>query len=201
MKHTLWTIALGLAAGMAGALVVKQLSAPLPAVAVLSAPKPMRDAPPMVVPPGWDARYLSRLATVEERVNALDAANKPQATPAATAKEEEREAHYLREQETQNSKLATHQQEPLDASWAGTQEQSMRDALSVAGNRPQPQAIRIDCRSKSCVADATFASPSEALVYLRNVPPVPHGCQGVTSTPMPPSSDGAYTLTFIYNCR
>jgi hypothetical protein len=60
-------------------------------------------------------------------------------------------------------------------------------------------AENVDCRSRTCVATLTFPSPSDALTFLASpsLRMLGRELRGLTSTPAPPSSAGAYDLTIV----
>jgi hypothetical protein len=197
---------IGVLSGAAGALLVGRFSpAPKPAAPIVPGP-----APPVqvIVPPGWDPRFATRLAGVEDRLAALRTGEPPSAAEPhavdepAGEREREREEVYRADLELQDRAVEDHGREPRDAPWANREASEIRVAMSAAPVTP-PFAVRaIDCRSKTCLATVTFSSPAEALqqheALSRVVPP---GCNGLTSALQPPNGDGAYDTTVVYYCR
>lgn len=204
-------MATGLVAGAVGALAAGRLtqSAAVPA----GASAPPRAPAAVIVPPGWDSVFSSRLNAVETELaeqRALPRARETLAPSADTpsgdapsSRADQRAEHYQKEIEAYTKRLAEHQQESVDQGWAWEQARRLRNALEPSTSEGiTAQAIEIDCRSKTCVGRLTFGSPMDALRYLHlSSPPVPEGCNGMTSTPLPPKGDGPYDLTILYTCR
>ena len=198
MQNRLITIVLGLAAGVAGALVVTmrapQAQAPVPVVA--SDPLRRHDARASSVrapgaPPGWDHRYLERMNELEDKVQALEGRVAP------TEREQEKIAHYERELATQEARLADHGREEVDPQWSSTGAERLRSAADEAG----VVARAVDCRSRTCVASLRFPSPEAGLAFLRSprMRKLIVGFSSMTSTPTPPTSPGDYDLTVLFD--
>jgi hypothetical protein len=203
--------AVGLGSGTVGAIVYARIHKPAPPIPVAAAGEGPQHAP--IVPPGWNLALVSRLASVEQKVDELRA---PAAVPSAsigasadpTAKErqEERErqraADYQKELDYREKALTEHASEPSDQSWAAPQAASMEQSIKTAFEG-SARAATVDCRTKTCVATLTFPSPSDALVSMgqRAQKLAVEGCQGFVAIPTPPTSDGPYDMKVMYNCR
>jgi len=200
MQGRLINIAIGLVAGVCGALVVgARSSSPQPIVPTTAAAEVASDRgermPPPIVPPGWDARYLDRVNELAARVDAIEARTEPAAP--LTEREQGRPEHYRRELETQQARVADHEREELDASWATTGAERVRAAAGELGVMLQT----IDCRSKTCVASLRFATPMAGLTFLRSreMSQLGRGFSGLTSTPTPPTAASDYDLTIVFD--
>jgi len=196
MQNRLITIAVGLAAGVAGAAIftarAPQARAPLPAVAS-GAPRGHEaravPTPGPIIPPGWDRRYLERMNELEGKLQALEGRGEP------TEREQEKLAHYERELSTQNARLADHDREEVDATWSSAGAERLRSAADKIGVATRA----IDCRSRTCVARLRFASPEAGLAFLHSptMSKLVVGFTSMTSTPTPPTSPGDYDLTVV----
>jgi len=201
MRQRLLSIAIGLVAGFAGAVVARQWPAasdPTPIAA--AATREPSTAP--IVPPGWDNRYLGRLAALEDRMRDLDGgATRPE--PSAPAASSERAQHraqlYQKELDHQRSRVDAHATEAIDPGWSRTQTDQLVAGLDAMIARRELVAERVDCRSKTCVATLTFPSPADALGFLASpaLRVLGRDLHGLTSTPAPPSHAGAYDLTIV----
>jgi hypothetical protein len=185
-------VALGLAAGVVGALVAGHLHAadsPAPPTAstATSANDPRAAQPRMIVPPNWDRRYV--------QPSEPEAPTAPTAPAPPSDRQQDKLAHYQAELATRESRLADHEREALDASWATTSADRLRDSAADAGANPRS----IDCRSTTCVVTLEFASPSDALAFLRStrMSKLVGGFSAMTATPTPPTSEGVYELSVV----
>lgn len=99
--------------------------------------------------------------------------------------------------------LGEHAQEPFDRTWAPAEEQSIRRSLASSTEQANAQLKEVDCRSKTCTATITFATPVEGLSYAQSASPGMRveGCRGAVAIPRPPQTQGAYELTVVFNCR
>ncbi|HEX3482887.1 MAG TPA: hypothetical protein VHT91_48090 [Kofleriaceae bacterium] len=196
MLNRLIMIVVGVAAGIAGAVVVTtrapQAETPSPRVAS----DPLRGhearavpAPAPIIPPGWDRRYLERMNELEDKVQALEGRVAP------TEREQEKRAHYERELATQEARLADHDREEVDAAWSSTGAERLRSAADKVG----VVARAVDCRSRTCVASLRFPSPEAGLTFLRSpqMSKLLVGFSSMTSTPTPPTSPGDYDLSVV----
>ena len=199
MQDHLINIAIGLVAGVCSALVVGARSSsshpvvPTPVVTEVARDGHGERMPPPIVPPGWDARYLDRVNELAARVDAIEARTEP--APPSTDREQGRAEHYRRELATQEARLADHEHEELDASWAATGAERVRAAAGELGVMLQA----IDCRSKTCVASLRFSTPMAGLTFLRSreMSQLGRGFSGLTSTPTPPTAASDYDLTIV----
>lgn len=209
MKQSLAVIVTGLLAGTAGAFIAGHLGSSPVAVVEEARPKP---SPRLTItPPGWDDRFVARLASVEAQLGQVKAAQTPARTEATpepaehvslevNAREGERQAFYDNELDLQKDRLNSHSNEPVDLAWAEAEASRVTQALS--GENVPYRIKSIDCRTSSCVSQLAFHSPSEALEYLSSsAPKTPVGCKGLIATPTPPTSAGEYELAMVYNCR
>lgn len=206
--RALTVIAIGLASGALGALMVTRLGAPASTQAALSTAARSEVQPPRrIVPPGWDPRFLERLDAVEQQVAELgdskslgeqDGTADAWRDKPASAREQERLAHYQQELASQEQLLADHSVESLDAAWATPLQREL--AAKVQAGSAGAEAVDVDCRSKTCIVRIRYPSPSEALAHTDQLPSVA-GCPGITSTPPPPTSAGTYELLAVYHCR
>jgi hypothetical protein len=200
MRPSIATIAVGLIAGVAGAVCARQWPARAPAPGVTVSGARERPSAP-IVPPGWDRRYLDRLAAVEDRVRARGAGGPEAPAEAGTgsAREQEREARYRRDLEYQRARLERHAGEAIDPAWSRTQTAALRSELAPMLARGELVAENVDCRSKTCVATLTFPGPSDALTFLASpsLRMLGRELRGLTSAPEPPSSAGPYELTIV----
>jgi hypothetical protein len=201
MQDRLISIAIGLVAGVCGALVVDaRSSSSNPVGATAAATEVARNGrgermPGLIVPPGWDVRYFHRVNELAARVDAIEARTEPAAP--LTEREQGRSEHYRRELETQEARVADHQREELDPSWATTGAERVRATADALG-----LVLRtIDCRSKSCVANLRFSTPAAGLEFLRSreVSQLGRGFSGLTSTPIPPTATSDYDLTIVFD--
>jgi hypothetical protein len=201
MQDRLINIAIGLVAGVCGALVVgARSSSSNPVGPATAATEVARDGrsermPGLVVPPGWDVRYLDRVNELAARVDAIEARTEPAAP--LTEREQGRSEHYRRELETQEARVAEHQREELDAPWATTSAERVRATADALG-----RSLRtIDCRSKTCITSLRFSTPTAGLEFLRSreVSQLGRGFSGLTSTPTPPTATGDYDLMIVFD--
>lgn len=207
MRDRLINIAIGVVAGIAGALIASGRSASSPASSVERAP-PTGDVAhadrgarmaAVVVPPGWDARYLARVDDLAARLDAVEARGEPapSPTPAPTSSERQqaRAAHYRQELATQEQRVADHEREELDPAWASASAARVRAAADALGAAPRA----IDCRSRTCVASLRFATPTAGLEFLRSreASQLARGFSGLASTPTPPDAASDYELTIV----
>jgi hypothetical protein len=167
----------------------------------------------VIVPPGWDHVFSARLNAVETELvqqrarsmthEAVAPSAEIPTSEAGPSRVAQRAEHYEKEIQAYTKRLAEHQQESVDEDWAWEQRRRVREALETSpAEGPATRAIEVDCRSKTCLGRLTFGSPLDALRYLHlSSLPVPRGCNGLTSTPLPPQSDGSYDLTILYTCR
>jgi len=212
--------ATGLTSGVAGAMFYSRLAgAPGPAQSASASSRvaapPLSTAPPAaaIVPPGWDQTLLTRLSSLEQRLDQLPAAGsavdpgvEPQAEPAPNDGEADREQQridqYQKELAYRDEALSAHAQEQADNAWAAPQVLQMQDWF-IKSLGESAQAKNIDCKSKSCTATLAFATPADALTTIQTQSDkltVP-GCKGVAAIPTPPKDAGPYELTVLYNCR
>jgi hypothetical protein len=211
VRQSIAIAATGLVAGIVGALAAGRLAQ---SGGVQSTASALPHAPAgVIVPPGWDQVFSARLNAVETELVQQHArpmtheavapsAETPSSGP-GPSRPEQRALHYEKEIEAYTKRLAEHQQESVDEGWAWEQGRRLRETLETStGEAPATRAIAVDCRSKTCVGRLTFDSPLDALRYLHlSSLPVPQGCNGLTSTPLPPRGNGAYDLTILYTCR
>jgi hypothetical protein len=192
MRH-LPTIVVGLAAGLVGSLVADQLRSSDPPAAA-SVQQPHAAPPPAIVPPGWNHQYVQE-PSAGDRAAAEPRVEPQAASQAPSDREQQKLAHYHNELATQDTRVADHARESLDASWATSSADRLRAATAELG----VDAREIDCRTTTCVASLEFANPSEALAFLHStrMSKMIGGFSGMTSTPTPPTSDGAYQLTVV----
>jgi hypothetical protein len=199
MRERLLTLVVGLAAGMAGALIIGRRGAEPPAR--VSGPPRTRETPPTeIVPPGWDRRYLVRVNELEARLDQLDQRTAPpsereQERPALDLREQDKLAHYDQELAAQRARLAEHDREDVDLAWSASSAERVRATADEIGVAPRA----IDCRSKSCVATLSFTNPEAGLGFLRSakMSKLVAGFSSMTSTPTPPTSAGDYDLTVV----
>jgi hypothetical protein len=201
-------------AGLAGVLVgagLVTLTARAPA-APPAPPRPVAEraarggAAP--VPPGWDVRYLSRLAAVEAKVAGMETtaphdSAAPQPTPQLTDRARDIEEQYREELAILERNLQQHASEAVDATWAPGQSASIRDELTAIV--PKEHAFKvddIDCRSRTCVAQLVYDTPDDALQGRAAIhDALVNGCHGISATLTPPTSPGPYRTSLIYTCR
>jgi hypothetical protein len=195
MQNRLTTIAVGLAAGIAGAIIATawapQAKVSLPAVAPGRNEARTGSGPAPIVPPGWDRRYLERINELEHKVQALEGHVAP------SEREQEKIAHYKRELATQEARRADHDREEVDAQWSSTGADRLRSAARELG----VVARAVDCRSRTCVASLRFPSPEAGLAFLRSpqTSKLVVGFSSMTSTPTPPASPGDYDLMVVFD--
>jgi hypothetical protein len=96
--------------------------------------------------------------------------------------------------------VSDHEQEELDPGWAPMVTEKLGRAFEPAASTGKAKVKDLDCRSKTCVARLTFATPMDALQYLASGEPKLNGpgFGGMTSTPEPPTGPGAYDLTIVF---
>jgi hypothetical protein len=199
MRPPVVTIAVGVIAAIVGVIGARYwpgADAP-PRVTEVSAREPPGAR---IVPPGWDRRYVDRLSALEDRVQALGATERAGAEAGSgAARAQDREARYRRELEYQRTRVAGHAGEAIDPAWSRTQTDALRTELAPMLARGELVAESVDCRSKTCVATLTFPSPSDALTFLASpsLRTLGRELRGLTATPAPPSSAGAYDLTIV----
>jgi hypothetical protein len=205
--HYLVVSAVGAIAGVSGSLLASRYSVrPAPPVVAAAPIEPF-------MPPGWQLRNNERLAAVESQLASLPAvsANKAPTAPKPDSpldaeallqqRATEREQQYRVEIDAQSQRVAEHAREARDEAWAAGEETAMRELLAAEKGKPRFEIVRADCRQKSCVSELRFATPDDALAYLRPPLAVPAGCKGMISTPTPPRDEGSYDLTLYFNCR
>jgi hypothetical protein len=200
MRSQILVASIGLVTGTLGALMAGGLSSPREperhpmATATVAAPP----APAAIVPPGWQPRFVAAAPNATSPAPPAAPATPPRNQP--DDKAGEREQHYAQELDHRENELANHDNESVDRAWADGEAETIRHALA-AGERSF--AVKsVDCRTKTCVAELTYSSPSEAVAGQATLASVgPRGCHGMLSTLTPPSSEGAYDATVIYYCR
>jgi hypothetical protein len=213
MRHALFTSVLGMTAGIAGAALFARLQ-PAPATPTPKLhPEERRhssDGPHpggAVVPAGWDPRFLARLSQVEGELAEVKSAVAPsfnQPEPRDKSEfEQERLRSYQRDLDHQAQKLNEHASEARDDTWAAAQAAEFTQALAPLVVPGVSSLKDVDCRSKSCVVQMTYASPAKALERRGDwiAQPQVKGCRGYSSALEPPTSDGPYDMVFVYNCR
>jgi hypothetical protein len=122
--------------------------------------------------------------------------------PTAT-RERERMAHYQKELAYRERRLAEHQQEAFDGGRALQLEATIRKSMGASEGSHQGTLKAVDCRTKSCVVTLTFPSPAAALDSMRceALPRMRERCTGLVAIPTPPTNDGPYDLSVIYDCQ
>ena len=78
----------------------------------------------------------------------------------------------------------------------------MRESLAMM--RDQAELTDVDCRRRTCTATLRFSTPAHALATIQQDLQrlAVQGCQGIIAIPTPPTGDGAYDMTVLYNgCR
>lgn len=209
-------VAVGVISGVGGAVLATRLApAPTtaaPPVVVTSARAPS----PVVPPPGWDPRFLTRFAALEADVARLSAALEAGAPPASSAPSADDHARreglrgdpdvrleqYVRELAILEGKLADHRKEPLDPDWARTEQATLTKGFAARPDAAKRTVTSVDCRSRTCVVGLRFASPDDALEQIRDVSSVyVEGCNGIITTFPPPKGPGAYEASLVYTCR
>jgi hypothetical protein len=205
MRSQIFVALIGLFTGALGALVAGGLSSPRePAHHSERAVPPAAVAPAGIVPPGWDPRFVAAIAS--QRATAPAPPSLAVAPPPSAArtepddKERGQKEHYAQELEHRENELASHDHEGVDRGWADGAAATIRQALA-AGERSFV-VKSVDCRTKTCVAELTYPSPTEAVAGQAALASVgPAGCHGMFSTLTPPTSEGAYDATVVYYCR
>jgi len=101
------------------------------------------------------------------------------------------------------SRTVSHQNERVDEAWASGQTAVITSAFETAMSKEHPfKLTRVECRSATCVAGLTYASPADALqdvdALMRAFVPT---CNRKFSALTPPTGPGEYTRTVIYDCR
>jgi hypothetical protein len=215
MQSTPVVVLAGLAAGAVGALAITRFApVPVPA-AVTRAPEGRK----LSYPSFWDRQFSARLASVESRLDDLalkqpaplaseagplrdNAQARAEAEPLrdnAQARAAAYEANVLEQQKA----VTEHNQEPIDATWASAEQQTIESALQpLLSANDSMRRVNVDCRSKTCVTRVTYASPDDALEqHSQLLRVVGKGCHGVSSTLQPPLSAGAYEAISIHYCR
>jgi len=201
MRPPIATIAVGVLAGIIGAIGARQWPADAPpAAATVSSTHEPPGA--RIIPPGWDRRYVDRLTALEDRVRALGTSERigaPAEAGSGSVRALDREARYHRELEHQRTRVEGHAGEAVDPAWSRAQTDALRSDLAPMLARGELVAENVDCRSKTCVATLTFPSPADALTFLasRSLRLLGRELRGLTATPPPPSSGGAYDLTLV----
>jgi hypothetical protein len=117
--------------------------------------------------------------------------------------EQERLRSFERDLAIQDQKLSDHAREARDDVWAIAQTAEFTHALAPLIVPGVSSLKDVDCRSKSCVVQVTYESPSEAIARRGdwNGRAAVKGCNGYSSALQPPTSNGPYDVVFIYNCR
>ncbi|HVU52393.1 MAG TPA: hypothetical protein VHL80_16980 [Polyangia bacterium] len=218
MRSSIPVILVGVVAGVGGALVAGRFNRPAPANAAVPPAAEARPRP-VVIPPGWDASLLSRVARLEERLEQRQAEAKAPPSeglagaggvtdPAQQASQRERERleHYEKELDYRSDFIDRHNQEPIDTAWSPATTQAIQERLSAGESSDGAKVKQVECRSKTCTATLTFPSPSEALSYIQQGGKAASNaavasCNGSIMIPTPPTSAGAYDLTVLYTCR
>jgi hypothetical protein len=206
MRQHVAIIVSGIIAGTVGAVVAGHFarSAPDQPLAAPVAPAPRA----VITPPGWDPQLLARLASLEHHVDRLSVeqakppVSGPEVSAPVVARERERLADYQRELDFRAQALAEHAREVVDQGWASAQEKSVRTALAGLGDAAALTAV--ECRSRTCTATLAFPSPADALATIQqqHAGLAVDGCHGFIAIPPPPTGDGRYEMTIIYNgCR
>jgi hypothetical protein len=199
----------GLASGTLGAILYAHFAIPSPRLVSSRLERPEVQGP--VIPPGWDRALVSRVSTVEQRLDEIG--SRAPAPPASTklsaasepkderTREQRRAEHYQKELDHLEKMLADHASEPNDDAWARPLATSMQQSLSRAFEGVA-QTKNIDCRSKTCTATLSFPTPGAALASLQQSRKYTFiGCKGGSIIPTPPKSAGPYDLTVVYSCR
>jgi hypothetical protein len=200
MGSKVFVASIGLLAGALGALLAGGLFSPRePEHHARRAAPPAAAAPAGIVPPGWDPRFVAAVAPPRAPAPAPTSAAAPSPS-APDDKERGREEHYAQELEHRENELAGHDSESVDRAWADGEATTIRQAL-VAGERSFV-VKSVDCRTKTCVAQLTYPSPTDAVAGQAALATVgPAGCHGMFSTLTPPTSEGSYDATVVYYCR
>jgi hypothetical protein len=208
MRPQVAIIVSGIISGTVGAVVAGHFNKGAPDQLQAAPVAPAARA--VIAPPGWDPRLMARLSGLEQQVDRLSAGQaKPVPAPGSeappppvVARERERLADYQRELDFRDQALAEHAREALDQGWARAQEESVRASLAGLGESAAISAV--ECRSRTCTATLAFPSPTDALVTIQQKQGSLSvgGCHGFIAIPPPPTGEGRYELTIVYNgCR
>lgn len=218
MKSSIAIIFVGIVAGVGGALIASRFNRP-PANAALPEATAERPPRPVIIPPGWDGNLVARVARLEEGASQRQAEAKPAASDAGAAagaeldpaqhaaqRAQERLQHYEKELSYREEFIGKHNQEPVDAAWSQSANQTLHDQLTAAEAREGAKLKQVDCRSKTCTATLEFPTPSDALFYIQQggmtaTSAAAKVCNGSIMIPTPPTGAGAYDLTVLYTCR
>lgn len=217
MKSSIPVVLVGIVAGVAGALIASRFSRPAPASAAPPEATAARLPRPVIIPPGWDANLVARVARLEEAANQRQAETKPAVSDAGAAptaggpdpieqRAQERLEHYQKELSYREEFIDKHNQEPVDSAWSQTTNQSLHEQLVAAETRDGAKLKQVDCRSKTCIATLEFPTPSDALTYVQAggktaTSAAAKVCNGSIMIPTPPTGAGSYDLTVLYTCR
>jgi hypothetical protein len=216
-RQSLTAAAFGLLAGLLGAVAAAAITGRVARPDHPERPPAAPRAP--IVPPGWDPRVGEQVASLERRMTTAEAAlGRQLARPAAGAaapehgsraetrpqpREQGRLEHYQRQLETYARRVEDHQKEPIDSAWSAQAAESIRSQLSGSDQARSFELKDVDCRSKTCLATLTFASPAEALVFVAQADSrvMSRACNYWSITPPPPAGEGRYDLPIYYDCR
>jgi hypothetical protein len=202
MRSNLVVALIGSLTGALGALAVAGLSSAREHAPHAERAAPLAPPPSGIVPPGWNPLFVAAAAHAE--APPPPSAPAPPATGPARGepdeKERGRQEHYAQELEYRENELASHDSESVDGAWAHGETATIRQTLS-AGERSFV-VKSVDCRTRTCVAELTYPTPSEAVNGQASLATsIPAGCHGMLSTLTPPTDAGPYDATVVYYCR
>lgn len=107
-------------------------------------------------------------------------------------------AHLARHQ----AAIDAHWREPLNPSWAKEVEASFARGLSIVKESTNSEFDRVDCRSKTCVADIHFPSyDAELRTFMRYlIYGYGRRCGKDLYGPVPEDRSAPYTVTLVFDC-
>ncbi|MBI2392314.1 MAG: hypothetical protein HYV09_22195 [Deltaproteobacteria bacterium] len=190
-------------AGVGGALAVSTVLRPAGAPAAVPPPAtpPAALTTVQVVSPSLDP---ARLAAVESAVAALAASA---TAPPRTAAQQDLPGLSAEELKTKglaeiHSRLAAHEAQGVDASWAPGAEKSLRTDFAEVATSARATVLGVHCKTTSCKVDLEWNSYAEANDAISEITRAQYAlnCMRSISLLDPPVQGARYRASAMFDC-